>query len=109
MSIFRINSPIKERKLSLWRALLKQLLIAATVSSIVLAAYLAISKERDTDKAIGKHAYIGRKKEYLGKIVWHGLSTKKGIKIFQIRQLNGEIIEVADSYVDVRDNPPPKD
>jgi hypothetical protein len=109
MSIFSADSSIKEKKFSLWRALLKQLLIAATVSSIVLAAYLAITRERDTDKTIGKHAYIGRKKEYLGKIVWHGLSTKKGIKIFQIKQPGGEIIEVADSYVEVRDNPPPKD
>jgi hypothetical protein len=109
MSIFNTTSLKEAKKFSLLRALLKQLLIATIVGGSVLAFYLAISKDLNTDKTIGKHAYISKGKDYIGIIVWHGRSRKNGIKIFQIKQPDGDIIEVSDSYVEVRDNPPQKD
>src|SRR5690242_6812663 len=109
MSIFNSDSLAPPKNFPRLRSLLKQGIMAVLVGGLILIFYLAICKDRDTDRSIGKYAYISSSGDFLGVIKWHGRSIKTGNNIYQIKKITGDIIEISDLYVVVRDQPPRED
>jgi hypothetical protein len=102
------TEPPKDR--SLIKSIMKQVLVAFFVAGVVLAIYLiAVNSGKEEDRSIGKYAYIAKKGEYVGKIKGHGRSSSGSNEVYFIQQPTGELIEISDSYIEVRDKPPNSD
>jgi hypothetical protein len=109
MSISEPDLSAPPKKKSLLKSILKQALLALCVGAVVLALYLMISSSETEDKSIGKYAYISKNGEFIGKIRGQGRSRKGGNQVYFIEEPTGAVIEMAVSYVEVREKPPKYD
>ena len=89
------------------KGILKQLLLAVLVGSVLLAIYLAaVNSKSPPDKAVGKYAYINTNGNYVGKIKGHGRSNRSQLQVYYIEEPTGDVIEIPMQYIDVRDKSP---